>query len=170
MNDFKNYIDDIQDFPETGITFRDISPLLSAKFPEVIKAMSDLFCAEELDNIDAFAGIDARGFIFASALAVATDKNMMMIRKAGKLPPPKITKKYQLEYGSAAIEVRPHHKMSVMIIDDVLATGGSLKAAADLCTEAGHDVKGFTTLIDLKILNDFTWNGMRVKSVLQYHD
>lgn len=170
MNDFKKYINDVDNFPAEGVTFRDISPLLSKKFPEVIDAMIDLFSKDELKNFDSFAGIDARGFIFASALAARTNKNMIMLRKNGKLPPPTMTHNYKLEYGSSTLEIKNLKKQSLVIVDDVLATGGTLQAAANLCFEAKHDVKALITLIDLKYLNNFEWNGMTVKSLVQYHD
>lgn len=168
MINFKDYIDDIPDFPQPGIIFRDIAPLLAQKFPETIEAMLGLFSDAEIERADAFAGIDARGFIFASALAMRTRKNLLVVRKAGKLPPPTLKQTYDLEYGSAAIEMKTSQQSRVLLIDDVLATGGTLRAAADLCTQAGHDVIGLGALIDLKFLNDFSWNGLRVKSLVQY--
>lgn len=166
----KNYIDNIPDFPQPGVMFRDISPLLAQKFPETIEAMINLFSEEELRGIDAFAGVDARGFIFASAMAARTNKNMLIVRKSGKLPPPCIKKEYSLEYGTASIEMRPQAPLSIAIIDDVLATGGTLKAAADLCADAGHTVNALVTLIDLRFLNDFSWKGLTVKSLVQYNE
>lgn len=164
---FKAYIDDIPDFPEPGVVFRDISPLLAQKFPEVVHAFADLFPAHELADIDGFAGVDSRGFIFASALAAHCQKNFIMPRKAGKLPQPYAEAEYALEYGTAKLHLKPGSG-NVIIIDDVLATGGTLKATAGLCQDAGYNVKGFAVLIDLKFLNDFQWNGMRARSVMTY--
>lgn len=168
--DFKAYIDGVADFPVDGVTFLDISPLLSSYFKDVIDAMEALFDEEDLKHVDAFAGIDARGFIFASALAERTGKNMLMIRKGGKLPPPKITNSYDLEYGSAEIELRASEPLRLILIDDVLATGGTFRAAADLCVRAGHSVEALATFIDLRFLNDFSWQGQKVRSAVQYHD
>lgn len=170
IKQLEQLIEHIPDFPEKGVLFRDISPLLAQKFPETIEAMASLISAEELEKTDAFAGIDARGFIFASALAAKTGKNMLMLRKSGKLPPPSLRKEYELEYGQSGIELRHLKPLSVFIVDDVLATGGTLKAAADLCSEAGHTVHGFVTLIDLKFLNDFSWNNLTVRSLIQYEN
>lgn len=166
--DFKQHIDGVPDFPVAGVTFLDISPLLSSHFKAVIDAMIALFSAEELAAIDAFAGIDARGFIFAAAMAERTGKNMLMIRKGGKLPPPKVSTSYDLEYGSADIELREAAPLKLVLVDDVLATGGTLQAAADLCVQAGHDVRALATFIDLRFLNDFSWQGQKVRSAVQY--
>lgn len=173
MTNLKNYIAEIPDFPKTGIIFRDITPLLGEKFTESISALQDLFSKEELENVDMFAGIDARGFIFASALATALGKNMVLVRKGGKLPPPVKRRDYALEYGQAEIEMKPNpisEKKRIILVDDVIATGGSMTAAADLCRDSGYDVVGLACLMDLEFLNDFTWNGLRVRSVIQYQE
>lgn len=162
-------IDTTPDFPQKGVLFRDISPLLAARFADVITAMGGLFTTEELKQTDAFAGIDARGFIFASALAAAHGKNMVMIRKGGKLPPPSLSESYALEYGSATLEMKPAAAPArIILLDDVLATGGTFGGAATLCARAGYTVAGLAALIDLKFLNDFSWQGLRVRSLFAY--
>lgn len=161
------YIENVKDFPEQGVIFRDISPLLSQKFPEVIDEMSGLLSQDELDKLHGFAGVDSRGFIFAAALAARTEKQFIMPRKAGKLPKPYAEKEYALEYASAKLQLK-HGTGNIMIVDDVLATGGTLKATADLCVEAGYNVLGFMTLLDLQFLNNFSWNGLTSRSVIQY--
>lgn len=166
-HDLERYIDHTPDFPEPGIMFRDISPLLSQKFPETIQAMIDLFSPVELDAIDAFAGIDARGFIFASAMAANTGKNLIMVRKGGKLPPPASSEDYALEYGHATMELK-NGTGRIAIIDDVIATGGTLEAAANLCQKAGYQVHALAALLDLQYLNQFSWNGLKPRSVIQY--
>ncbi len=163
----KDAIAEIPDFPKKGVLFRDVTPLLNQKFRETIDAMLGLFTQLELNGIDSFAGIDARGFIFASALASRAGKNFVMIRKGGKLPPPTISRNFSLEYGEDSIEMKSGTG-GVAIIDDVLATGGTMHAAADLCLEAGYEVKAFATLINLAFLNDFSWNGMKTRSVFEY--
>ncbi len=163
----KQYIEATPDWPKEGVNFLDISPLLAEHFNETVQAMKELFTAEELDDIDAFAGLDARGFIFAAALASATGKNLVMPRKGGKLPPPFHEQTYDLEYGQATLQLKPG-KGNIAIVDDVLATGGTLKAAADLCTDAGYKVKHLAVLINLAFLNDFEWDGLKPRAVLNY--
>ena len=145
--DLKSKIANIPDFPKPGILFRDVSPLL--KDPEALHFISEnLVRKMDLAKVDFFAGIESRGFIFASLLAAHHKKGFIPIRKAGKLPPPTIKKSYALEYGEATIELAPG-KGRIVIIDDVLATGGTLQAAIDLSKEAGYQVMDVAVLIDL---------------------
>lgn len=169
FEDFKTDIDDIRDFPQKGVVFRDITPLLSRRFSDVIDSMQSLFSDKELEDIEAFAGLDARGFIFAGALAERCGKQMIPIRKSGKIPPPFLAQEYELEYGKACVEVKPG-SARIAIVDDLLATGGSMQAAAQLCQRAGYEIMALACLIDLTFLNDFEWQGHRVRSVLQYSD
>ena len=162
-----DFIENVPDFPEPGVLFRDISPLLSSKFPETIEALSQLFTKSELEDIDGFAGVDSRGFIFASALATRLNKQFIMPRKGGKLPPPYKEQSYDLEYGQATLQLKPG-KGNIVIIDDVLATGGTLKAAAELCEDAGYHIKALCVLINLTFLNDFEWKGLRPRAVITY--
>lgn len=155
------------DWPQAGVLFRDISPLLGTHFNTMIHYLCDLISVDERNKIDAFAGVDARGFIMAAGMAQAMGKNFVIVRKGGKLPPPSTAQTYALEYGTATIEMKPGSGR-IILVDDVLATGGTLKAAADLCTTSGYTVAGLITLIDLKFLNDFSWQGLRVKSLFQY--
>jgi adenine phosphoribosyltransferase len=166
--DLEKLIETTPDFPQKGVLFRDVSPLLAQRFPDVINAISALFTPDELKLADAFAGIDARGFVFASALAAAHGKNMVMIRKGGKLPPPSFSQSYGLEYGSATLEMKPGPGGRIILLDDVLATGGTMEAAADLCVKAGYTITALAALIDLKFLNSFVWQGLRVRSVFSY--
>lgn len=161
MTDFATTIDalvrPIDDWPEPGITFRDITPLLAdaAALRDVIEALA--IAAREIagDPIDAVLGIEARGFIFAPAVAIALGVGFVPVRKAGKLPSDSHSVSYGLEYGTATIEMhtdalKPGAR--VIVIDDVLATGGTMKAAADLVAEAGATVAANLVLIELLAL------------------
>jgi adenine phosphoribosyltransferase len=169
MSILKKYINDVSNFPSQGIVFRDISPLLAEKFSETIEEMEAMFKPSFWEDICTIVGVDARGFLFASALAAKKQKRLVLIRKAKKLPPPVISLSYKLEYGEDTLEMKPG-KGKVLIVDDVLATGGTLQAAADLCKKAGYVVSGFATAIDLTYLNNFLWEGLKANSVIQYHD
>jgi|GEM_PF-101352 len=169
MQDLERYIVDTKDFPKKGVTFKDVSPLLKEKLRETVGAFAALFDKETLDKTDYIAGIDSRGFVFGSALAQHLGKGFIMIRKGGKLPPPTVSERYSLEYGTAEIEMSPGSG-GVIIIDDVLATGGTLAAAANLCKRAGYDVLDIAVLLDLKFLNNFSWQGLKAKSLIQYYD
>jgi adenine phosphoribosyltransferase len=170
IDELAQFVEDVPDFPQEGVLFRDISPLTMEKWPETVQAMNALFTDKELADVDAFVGLESRGFKFAGALAAINGKGMIMARKAGKLPDPLFSESYDLEYGSAEIEMKPGKGQKVIIIDDVLATGGTLRAAADLCQKAGYDVIGFGTLINLAHLNEFSWNGMKNRTVLTYNE
>lgn len=171
MRDIKaelaKHISDIQDFPKEGILFRDISPLLKTRMTDTAHALTGLFTEQELDQTDYFVGLDARGFIFAAAMATLTNKGFVMARKAGKLPPPVSHEEYCLEYGKAAMEMQKGSG-NVIIIDDLLATGGTLNASATLCQRAGYNIVGMGCLINLTFLNDFEHKGMHCRSLLNY--
>jgi adenine phosphoribosyltransferase len=163
----KHLVLNVPDFPKKGVMFRDISPLLAT--PSHFQAAIDKL-AEGIDltNVDTIAGIESRGFILAAALAARTGKGFIPIRKKGKLPPPFESHSYALEYGHDTIEMK-HGTGRVLLIDDVLATGGTLAAAIALCKKAGYTVQDVSVLIDLKYLNTFTWgNDRTVRSVIQY--
>ncbi len=170
MHPLAQYIDSVPDFPKPGILFRDASPLLRQKFTETIDAMSDLFTDDEWAQVDYLVGIESRGFIFASALAYRHGKGFVKVRKPGKLPNVCATIAYGLEYGSDELQMQKGDGGKVIICDDLIATGGSMKAAADLCERVGYEVVGLACLVDLKSLNDFEWNGLKVRSVIQYED
>lgn len=145
---------DVPDFPQPGVLFKDIAPLLAdaAAFNACIDALAELPAAYEADLI---AGVEARGFVVAAALARAVDAGVVPVRKAGKLPPPTVSASYQLEYGSAEIEVPVGliEGKKVYLVDDVLATGGTLKATLGLLALAGAEVTGIAVLVELSFLN-----------------
>jgi adenine phosphoribosyltransferase len=161
------YINDIPDFPKAGVMFRDISPLLRDHFGEAIAQMAALFTPSEWAQIEVIGGVESRGFILAAGLAATQNKGFVKIRKRGKLPAPVVQRHYGLEYGEDALEMQ-FGTGKMLIVDDVLATGGTLAAAAELAKESGHEVQGFACLIDLKYLNDFAWNGLKVRSLITY--
>ncbi|MFW2177385.1 MULTISPECIES: adenine phosphoribosyltransferase [unclassified Moraxella] len=147
---FWQIIRTVPNFPKAGIDFYDITPLLRNHINEVVQALLQALPNGLLEEVDCFAGVEARGFIFASLLAGHTGKGMVLVRKEGKLPPPVANKSYALEYGSDTLEMQaglPPAK--VLVIDDILATGGTLKATIGLCEEAGHTVLGALVLLDL---------------------
>ena len=163
----RSYINDIPNFPKEGIMFRDISPLLRNHFGEAIAQMGALFSASEWANIEVIGGVESRGFILAAGLAATQNKGFVKIRKSGKLPAPVVQRHYGLEYGEDALEMQ-FGKGNMLIVDDVLATGGTLQAAAELAKESGHDVQGFACLIDLAYLNHFSWNDLKPRSLITY--
>ena len=163
------HLDLVPNFPIEGILFRDISPLLKDHLAETIDCMSALFSDVEWENIDYLVGIESRGFLFASALAYKQGKGTVLARKAGKLPNVKASKSYGLEYGTDKLEMQAG-KGNVVILDDLIATGGSMMAAAELCTEVGYNVVGLGCLIDLSALNNFEYQGLKVKSAMQFDD
>lgn len=163
----KDYVVNVPDFPKKGVMFRDITPLLESNvnFNEALDAMIK---GVDMKKVDLIAGIESRGFILGAALAIKTGKGFVPIRKKGKLPPPFESHSYKLEYGEDTIEMKKG-KGRVLLIDDVLATGGTLAAAIALSEKAGYGVNDVSVLIDLKYLNDFKWGGARrVRSVIQY--
>lgn len=145
---------DVPDFPQPGIVFKDISPLLADRraFGMAIGALAGF--AGDLGGVELVAGIEARGFLVAAALARELDCGVVPVRKAGRLPPPTLRRSYELEYGSAEIEV-PVDVLDgrrVYLVDDVLATGGTVRAATELITQAGGEVGGIGVLLELSFL------------------
>lgn len=154
--DFKKYVTDYPDFPEKGIIFRDVSPLLGdpRAFNSLMNNMAE--AAYDMGDFDAIAGLDSRGFIFGAALAAKVHTPFVMIRKKGKLPVGDlVSTSYDLEYGQATIEMHSHlvKNKRVIIVDDVMATGGTAKAAMELVVAAGGSVVGVITPVELTFLN-----------------
>jgi adenine phosphoribosyltransferase len=156
----------VPDFPKPGVIFKDFSPLLAQKLPEVINDMSK---GIDWDKIDLVLGIESRGFILGAALALQNKKGFLPVRKKGKLPPPVIGVDYELEYGSDTLEMAVNNKeLTVIIVDDVIATGGTLKATIQLCEKNNFKVNCVAALINLKFLNNLSDGKYKINSVLNY--
>jgi adenine phosphoribosyltransferase len=167
MPDLKQAIRDVPDFPRAGILFRDIAPLLRDHFEVTVDALDELLSAEEWQQVDALAGIESRGFILGAALAHRRHKGFVLVRKQGKLPPPVVDVAYDLEYGSGVLEMQKG-RGQVVLVDDVLATGGTMRAAADLCDRAGYQLTALLALIDLRIVQDFSWRNLPLRASIIY--
>jgi adenine phosphoribosyltransferase len=168
MKQIKSKIRSIPDFPKTGILFRDITPVLQDKntFREIVDKMTDRYKEKQIKHI---AAIESRGFIFGSALAYSLGCGFVPVRKKGKLPADTYCVSYELEYGSASLEIHKDavkKQEKVVIIDDLLATGGTALAAAQLVEKCGGLIHEISFLIELKDLkarqkfksyNIFSW-------------
>ncbi|MER5464482.1 adenine phosphoribosyltransferase [Streptomyces sp. NPDC002668] len=147
-------IRDVPDYPKPGVMFKDITPLLAD--PEAFTAMTDAlagFCAGH--GATKIVGLEARGFILAAPVAVRAGLGFIPVRKAGKLPGATLSQAYELEYGTAEIEVHAEDLQPgdrVMVIDDVLATGGTAEASLELIRRAGADIAGVAVLMELGFL------------------
>ena len=149
--DLKKYIRSIQDYPKKGILFRDITTLIKDKdaFKDCIDQMSAML--NKL-NYDKIAAIESRGFIFASPLSYNLNKSHILLRKKNKLPAERYSIDFELEYGKATLEIHKDSispKEKVIIIDDLIATGGTAEAAAKLIEKSGGEVAGFVFVINL---------------------
>jgi adenine phosphoribosyltransferase len=151
---YEHLVRNINDYPKEGIIFKDITPLLQDKraFQEIIEEMASV--AEEL-NANYIAGIDARGFIFGGALAQRIKSGFIPIRKPGKLPAETYQQTYELEYGTDTLEIHADAASPgdrVLVIDDLLATGGTAEAAIKLIRQTGAEAVGLCVLIELEFL------------------
>ncbi|AGF51689.1 adenine phosphoribosyltransferase [Synechocystis sp. PCC 6803] len=155
--DLKALIRDIPDFPKPGIMFRDITTLLNS--PEGLRYTIDSLveqCESQELVPDHVVGMESRGFLFGMPLAYQMNAGFIPVRKPGKLPAPVHRVEYDLEYGKDSLEIHqdavaPHHR--VLIVDDLIATGGTAKATAELLTKLGCEVLGFAFIIELAALN-----------------
>lgn len=141
----------IPDFPQPGILFRDLAPVFADA--HTFGSITDELLARFEGRFDAVAGVEARGFVLAAAAAYASKTGLVIIRKPGKLPGDVLTERYDLEYGTAELQLEPGHlrrDSRVLILDDVLATGGTLSAAARLVERAGYRVAGFGVVLELE--------------------
>jgi adenine phosphoribosyltransferase len=167
----KQYIRDIPDFPQPGVLFRDITPLLRAPaaFRQALDQFTDRYRGEP---VEAIVGIESRGFIFGAPLADRLSVPFVPIRKPGKLPAPRMSIEYTLEYGSSQLDIASDALSAgqrVVIVDDVLATGGTANAAAKLVELLGGQVFALQFLIELRFLEGRgKLGGYRVEALLQY--
>jgi adenine phosphoribosyltransferase len=167
MSEIEQAIRNVPDFPRPGILFRDIAPLLRDHFDVTIRALDALLTEEEWGELDVVAGIESRGFILGAAMAMHRGKGFVLVRKKGKLPPPVVDVSYDLEYGSGTLEMQRGNGR-LLLVDDVLATGGTLTGAANLCDRAGYQLKSLAVLIDLGLIVDYSWRDLTVRTVVQY--
>lgn len=167
-----DYLPGVPDFPKPGVLFRDISPLLAnpTAFKEAVRQLDEIAKQFEYTHI---LGIESRGFIFGSALAHHTHKGLALARKPNKLPLASHREAYGLEYGNDSLEIQQStlpKDARVLLLDDVLATGGTLVAADKLIRSAGFEVAGAITLLEITFLNGnalLTQNGINHQSVLK---
>jgi adenine phosphoribosyltransferase len=152
--DLAKYIRDIPDFPKPGILFKDITPLLAE--PRAFQQSIDLLCAHyEGQRVDGLAAAEARGFLFAAPMALRMKKPLIPLRKPGKLPYRTHALQYDLEYGSAELHVHidgVENGAHVLLVDDLLATGGTMQAGCKLIEKAGGHVAGCAFLVELSFL------------------
>ena len=149
--DLKKYIRSIQDYPKKGILFRDITTLIKDKeaFKDCIDQMSKILVKLNFDKI---ASIESRGFVFASPLCYNLSKSLILMRKKNKLPAEKYSQEFELEYGRATLEIHKDSikpKEKILIVDDLIATGGTAEAGAKLVEQSGGIVAGFIFVINL---------------------
>lgn len=171
MDELRRIIRDVPDFPQKGIVFKDITPLLSdaGSFRKAVDLMADPLRSREFDLL---VGIESRGFIFAAALAYQLQKGHVPVRKPGKLPAETVRISYDLEYGSDSLEIHADgigRGQRVVIVDDVLATGGTARGVASLVEKVGGEVAGLSFFIELDFLRGRDkLAGYHVSSVLNY--
>jgi len=166
-----DHIRAIPDYPKPGVTFRDITPLLGngPALAAAVDQMAERFASERVDRV---IGIEARGFILGAPVAVSLGAGFVPVRKAGKLPWAVVREEYQLEYGTDKLEIHRdaiHPDERVVVIDDVLATGGTAAATCRLVETLGATIVGLGMLIELKALNGRSVLGQRrIESLLEF--
>jgi adenine phosphoribosyltransferase len=166
---YKQHITDVPNWPAEGVLFKDITPLLAdpASFN---LALDDLSIMIDELQFNSIAGIESRGFIFGAGLSALNGCGFIPVRKEGKLPPPTEYIDSTKEYGNEVLEVKPGNG-DVLIVDDVLATGGTLRATEQLLTSAGYNVVGAIVLIDLAYLHkEILIGGQPVQSLIKYDE
>jgi adenine phosphoribosyltransferase len=170
--DIKDHIRHVPDFPKPGILFYDISTLLAhaGAWRETVRQLADILAPAKPDVL---VGIESRGFLVAAPLALALGCGFVMVRKPGKLPGPTVPYSYDLEYGSDTIEIQTDaikagHR--VIVLDDLLATGGTLEAAIKLCRKVGGDVVAAACIIELNFLGGRKRIDVPVHSIVSYDE
>jgi len=164
-------IRDVPDFPEPGIVFKDITPVLGngKAFADLIDLMSEPFHDAQISKV---AGIEARGFTLATPVAERLSAGFVPVRKPGKLPAATVREDYELEYGTDALEMHRdavHEGERILLVDDVIATGGTAAAAVRLLRELGAEVVGFSVFIELAFLNGASkLDGVPLHALIQY--
>ena len=170
MVDIKSYIRDVPDFPKPGIVFKDITPLLANG--AAFRAVVDRIAARHRNGIDMVVGIESRGFLIGAAVAYALGCGLAVVRKPGKLPSTTYAAQYELEYGHDSLEIHRDafgHPCRVLIVDDLLATGGTAHAAIELVERLGGEVVECAFLIELAVLKGRErLQPHRIFSLLQY--
>jgi adenine phosphoribosyltransferase len=168
--DFSNYISEYENFPKSGILFRDISPLLAS--PVAMQAALESFTNQLSHfNADMIVGIESRGFLFSTLLSYRLGIGSLMIRKQGKLPGVVIKQNYALEYGKATLEIQNSAQIrgkSMILIDDLLATGGTVAAAKSLLERCGAVVAACAVVVELKALQGRKAVGVPIISLQSY--
>jgi adenine phosphoribosyltransferase len=168
--DIKDHIRHVPDFPKPGILFYDISTLLAhaGAWRETIRQLADIIAPAKPDVL---VGIESRGFLVAAPLALALGCGFVMVRKRGKLPWPTVPFTYDLEYGTDTIEIQTDaikQDQRVVVLDDLLATGGTLNAAIDLCRKVGGDVVAAACIVELTFLGGRSRLDVPVHSLVSY--
>src|SRR3982751_1063770 len=171
MENLRQLIREVPDFPKEGINFYDITTLLkdASGLKQTIDALAEAFEGEEIDTV---IGVESRGFIFAAPLAYHLNAGFVPVRKPKKLPAEKVSVSYDLEYGQDTLEMHKDavgHGHRVLIVDDLLATGGTARAVIDLVESVGGVVAGLLFVVELDFLNGRSkFGGYDVKSLIKY--
>lgn len=170
MEHLKKLVRDVPGFPLPGILFRDVTPLL--RHPGALREVTSAFAARFRGRVDVVAGIESRGFIFGAPLAAELGVGFVPVRKAGKLPAEKVSLEYGLEYGTSVLEIHADAVLPgerVLLVDDLLATGGTARAAAGLIAGLGCTVAAVAVVIELLFLEGrAALPGTEVHALLQY--
>ena len=168
MKKLENLILSYKDFPKKGIDFKDVLEII--QYPDIFQdVILKIASSQFFKNADAIISIDARGFIFGSAVALQSSKPMIVARKPGKLPGQLVTRNYDLEYGENSLSIQKNALKkfkSFVIVDDLLATGGTVNCVSELLLKEGKEISGFVTVVELKKLNGKSKFNFPVQSII----